>query len=298
MAARAGLIGLCVVPATLPGFWSLGVNVGSEFIAWLGGLGRKLRGGKTGPVSARHKRLVLSLVEIRDLAAAEPDLEIRAFLRFVLRNAPSSTSQIFQDLFVLHALGGKTNGFFCEFGATDGVSLSNSCMLERGHNWRGILAEPARSWHASLRRNRPDAIIETTCVWTRSGETLSFSETGERELSTISDYRGADGRARKRGSAEQYDVGTVSLNDLLAKHGAPADFDYLSMDTEGSELAILESFDFTRWRPRIITVEHNYTPAREAILELLTAAGYRRVLAEVSLFDDWYVLAGYELPIS
>ncbi|MFM5930996.1 MAG: FkbM family methyltransferase, partial [Novosphingobium sp.] len=87
-----------------------------------------------------------------------------------------------------------------------------------------------------------------------------------------------------------YTVKTVAFNELLERHQAPALMDYLSIDTEGSELEILSSLDFSRFRFRVITCEHNFTPNREKIHELLVRHGYERRLETVSQFDDWYVL--------
>ena len=84
-------------------------------------------------------------------------------------------------------------------------------------------------------------------------------------------------------------VDTVSLNDLLAEHGAPASIDYLSVDTEGSEFDILETFDFAKYQVRVITVEHNFKPdARESIQRLLESNGFRREFEIFSKGDDWY----------
>jgi FkbM family methyltransferase len=228
----------------------------------------------------------------------ERNPQIRSFLTYAQSVDSISRSQLSQDAFVLHVLHEKQCGFFCEFGATDGIHLSNSFALEHYYSWRGICAEPARHWHESLRENRPNTIIDPRCVWATSGETLSFIEATSHELSTLKPFSDVDSRRRRDSSATTYNVETVSLNDMLDQHNAPADFDYLSIDTEGSELAILQAFDMTRYRPKIITVEHNYTSNRNAILSLLTAHGYRRVLPEISLFDDWYLVNGVELPAS
>ena len=87
----------------------------------------------------------------------------------------------------------------------------------------------------------------------------------------------------------RYDVATVSLMDLLAEHGAPAEIYYLSIDTEGSEFDILESFDFGRYDIRVITCEHNFTPMRRRVHALLSGKGYVCKFETVSEFDDWYV---------
>ncbi|MEO7853007.1 MAG: FkbM family methyltransferase [Rubrivivax sp.] len=251
---------------------------------------------RAAPYFRDKAKLMLGIAQLRDTVRAEASPDIQRFLRYCVAHLQESHSQIFQDLFVAWVMREKRGGFFCEFGATDGVSLSNTLHLERDLGWSGICAEPARGWHEALARNRPQARIETMCVWSKTGQTLQFTEAAKREYSTIGSFSGSDDHAKKRGDAQSYAVQTISLNDLLAQHGAPADFDYLSMDTEGSELSILEALDFARFKPRVLTIEHNFMPNRLRIHTLLLAQGYQRVLPECSQFDDWYLAAGMTLP--
>jgi FkbM family methyltransferase len=200
-----------------------------------------------------------------------------------------SKSQLRQDLFVLVESGFKTGGYFVEFGATNGFDLSNTYLLEKEFQWTGILAEPARTWHEALKSNRT-ATVESRCVWVRTGEKLEFREVAGAEYSTLSQFQSSDMHKNIRSAGRNYEVETVSLTDLLIEKGAPALIDYLSIDTEGSELDILEAHDFSKFKFRVITCEHNFTPARQKIFDLLARNGYVRILEEVSLFDDWYVL--------
>ena len=199
----------------------------------------------------------------------------------------SATAQLRQDLFGLVQSDFKTNGFFLEFGATDGLAHNNTYLMNTAFGWQGILAEPARGWHDELRANR-SCIIDTRCVWKSSGETLQFTEAPRGENSAISSFV----RPRRKLRGTQYDVMTISLNDLLTEHGAPRHVDFASIDTEGSEYDILSAFDFGRWSFGVICIEHNYAPQRENLYALLTANGYNRVHEDVSRFDDWYVPAG------
>jgi|SRR2546429_257080 len=203
----------------------------------------------------------------------------------------TTKSQLRQELFVLATLGFKRDGFFVEFGATDGVTLSNTNLLEKCYGWRGILAEPAHRWHAALRRNR-HCHIETRCVWSISDARVTFRETGAAELSTIDGYSGLDMHRAERKMAGKYVVDTISLVDLLRQHDAPRVIDYLSIDTEGSEFDILRNFDFTTYQFRVITCEHNFTSTREKVHQLLVKHGYERKYETLSNFDDWYVRAG------
>jgi len=217
------------------------------------------------------------------------DPRTRDFLAFCTSRIEISNSQILQDLFVLWVLREKRGGYFVDFGATDGIELSNSYLLETKYGWNGIVAEPAKDWHASLRRNR-QCSVEFDCVSDRSGSVVSFDETPGLGLSTMASFADDDRHAESRQDSVRYDVRTVSLNDLLQRHDAPGSIDYISIDTEGSELSILGAFDFQAYKPSIVTVEHNFVDAkRGAIFEVMTRNGYKRHFEALSMFDDWYV---------
>ena len=49
------------------------------------------------------------------------------------------------------------------------------------------------------------------------------------------------------------------------------------------------AFDFAGYDIGIITVEHNYTPNRQLLHQLLVANGYERKFEALSQWDDWYV---------
>jgi FkbM family methyltransferase len=200
-----------------------------------------------------------------------------------------SKAQLGQDMFVLAELGFKKDGYFVEFGATNGIDLSNTYLLEKEMGWTGILAEPAWVWQDALKANR-NCHISFDCVWSKSHELLPFNQASAAELSTIDTFSSVDEHAQARKTGDKYEVYTCSLLDLLKKYDAPKEIDYLSIDTEGSEFDILSAFDFDAYKIKVITCEHNFTPMREEIYKLLTSKGYTRKHTEFSRFDDWYVL--------
>ncbi len=202
----------------------------------------------------------------------------------------ASTSQLGQDLWVLEQTGFKRGGYFVEFGATDGVLLSNTYLLERRYDWQGICAEPHPDFFAKLRRNRRCRVSDA-CVAAESGRDVEFILADE--YGGIADFAGNDTHAAKRQAyrslGKVVHMQTTSLDELLTSNHAPRDIDYLSLDTEGSEYEILRAFPFERWRIQCITVEHNFSETREPIRRLLESKGYRRQEAQ---WDDWYLLAG------
>jgi FkbM family methyltransferase len=241
------------------------------------------------------QRLIENNQKFTDACRTEDDLEF--LLRIpthqvvrMLHIIKLSKSQIRQDLFVLSELDFKKRGFFVEFGATNGLTLSNTYLLEKEFEWEGILVEPAKCWHQDLYVNRT-CRIETKCVWSKSNTKLTFIETDIPALSTIDYFRSKDWPKNLRQTGnKKYEVETISLLDLLDTHRAPQMIDYLSIDTEGSEFEILSNFDFDRYQFRIITCEHNHTPIRQKIHELLTSYGYTIKFDDLSRFDDWYVM--------
>jgi len=206
----------------------------------------------------------------------------------LLAGVCGSSSQFSQDLFVLKESKYKRGGFFVEFGATNGIEGSNSYFLEREYSWSGILAEPAKCWATELSRNR-NAVIDHRCVWVVSGQQIEFHEADVPTLSTMSLFKDSDMHTSARSNGSSYMVETVSLIDLLDQHNAPKTIDYLSIDTEGSELAILSAFDFSKYDVKIISCEHNWTSDREQIFSLLTSKGYVLKHKDLTDCDDWYV---------
>jgi len=204
----------------------------------------------------------------------------------------SSQSQNSQEVFVAYQLklwnSFREGGYFIEFGAADGIYLSNTYLLESVFHWRGLLVEPARVWRRGLLANRT-CIKDFRCVYEKSGESINFTETDQPGLSTISAFEDSDRHSRSREKGINYLVKTVTLFELLREHKCPKVIDYLSIDTEGSEFEILKKFPFNKYKFRIITVEHNFTESREKIHDLLTKNGYTQVLKRVSYNDDWYL---------
>jgi len=202
-----------------------------------------------------------------------------------------SNSQILQDLVVISYIPYLhiKEYFFVEFGATNGISLSNTYMLEKFFSFSGAVAEPGRVWHSELQQNRT-CFITKKCIWNKSSQTLLFREASNPVLSALSYLDELNFGKGNLSSFLEYKVQTLSLNDFLKMANAPKELTYISIDTEGSELDILSSLDFDKFLPRLITCEHNWSNTREPLKKLLESKGYRRRHKFASFQDDYYFL--------
>lgn len=156
-------------------------------------------------------------------------------------------SQIQQDRWVLEKLNFKRKGFFVDIGAYDGVQLSNSYTMEKDFAWSGVCVECNPFLYSKLVTNRTSHICNKA-IWTTDNEVVYFhnSPHNEEMLSFVS------------GEVTDWPVKTITLNSLLASF-APAskEVDYISLDIEGSELEILNSFNFNEYDVKCWTIEHN-----------------------------------------
>ena len=213
-----------------------------------------------------------------------------SFLEFVGAVLPHSFGQRFQDLWFLWETGFLTSGSFVEVGALNGRDFSNTYLLET-IGWTGAVAEPHPDFEDKLKANRT-CVISTKCVSSMSGQELTFRLVkGRPALSGLAEHTIRDSRSHLRENYSEIIVQTISLADLISDAGILGTIDCLSMDTEGSELEILSSWDFSRQPINCICVEHNNV-SRHELYDLLTSNGYERKFEHISGHDDWYLLQG------
>ena len=223
--------------------------------------------------------------------------ENKLLLNFIdsIKNMKNIKSQLYQDVFAAFIIGNKFDKTFLEFGATNGFDLSNSYMLEKVLGWKGTLSEPSTQWHDELKKNRPFSDIITDCIWSESGKELNFFMSDVGVASTLDAFKESDrlsmpknADARIKNGKNIY-VKTISLNDVIQKNFKGRSPSYISIDTEGSEYEILRTFDFTKFRPAVFTIEHNFTNQQEKIDNLMQLNNYVRVFKKITAFDAWYV---------
>jgi FkbM family methyltransferase len=201
-----------------------------------------------------------------------------------------SFAQLAQDRHVVSFFNDKTEMYFIDIGANDGKRLSNTFLLEQTYNWKGICSEPLPKAFEKLTKCR-SVICDNNAVFNKSGLSLEFSEfedknhNGSDMLSGITKFIDHHEQATK---GNQILVKTITLQDLLDNYKAPNIIQYFSLDTEGTELEILKSVDFSKYTFLYINLEHNYVePRRSEIRTLLLNNGY--LYKGPNEFDDDYI---------
>lgn len=168
----------------------------------------------------------------------------------------------------------KTNGLCIEVGAYDGIKGSNTKYFEN-LGWNCLCIEPNKKIFTELLRNRSCPCFCVACGAENSedGElqVVVFKSGIESSLTALSldprlmyDYRDA---IEKRYTI---DVPVRTLNHILQCNSSKIDF--ISIDTEGTELNVLMGLDLERYKPELLVVENNYDDS--IITEYLHRRGY------------------------
>lgn len=166
-----------------------------------------------------------------------------------------SYSQIKQDLWVLEKLDNKRNGFFVDIGAFDGVELSNTLLLEEDYEWDGICLECNPKIVPTLKSARKAQVCDRP-IWLEDGEQFYLhSESKDDPMLCYINQTKHDGVKLKE---------SISINTLLEEYNAPSEIDYINLDIEGTELAVMQNFNFEKYDVKCWTIEHNLVQQNQA----------------------------------
>lgn len=192
-------------------------------------------------------------------------------------------SRVIQEL--CYPTGNETHkGTFAEIGAWDGYDISNTYWLEKVKGWTGVLVEPIKSKADQALHNRwcnvwNGCIIDSPPV---SGRVDFFHINGYSEmLSGVYEayhprhlQRVNEEISQKNQEVNRVSLPAITLNALLDEYGSPG-VDFLSLDTQSSELGVLKGYNVKRNPAKLICLDFNDLN-QEALI-------------------DWFKFNGYEL---
>jgi FkbM family methyltransferase len=170
----------------------------------------------------------------------------------------------------------RTDGYFVEIGALDGRCLSNTLSFEQA-GWRGLCIEAHADYYDLLRANRPNSVCVRAAVSNEDTGALPFHANQRGSLSTLEPQHEALFRASYAPWFSGFEVQSVRrarLITLLQEAAAPPRIDFLTIDVEGHELAVLEGMDFRRYAVRVVMLEELTPELGRLQQERMRALGY------------------------
>jgi FkbM family methyltransferase len=168
---------------------------------------------------------------------------------------------------------------YLDIGAFDPIGDSNTYLFyQRGS--RGVLVEPNPALCERLRKvRRRDTVLMAGIGPTDRSEADYYVFPNGPQSNTFSKDQ-AEALVAKHGdrlaALKVMKMPMLGINRVIAEHFSGYAPDFLSIDTEGLDLTILEMLDFGRFRPAIVCAETqcDVTKAGSEIITLMHSKGY------------------------
>ena len=169
-------------------------------------------------------------------------------------------SQFEQDKFVYEKyFTDKSEGYFVDIGAHDGVTFSNSKFFEE-LGWDGVCIEPNPKVFEILSNNRKCKCVKKAITNNKGTSQFFQIIDGPDMLSGLVDEFTDNAIVRIHHELESFSEGFDYIDvecDLFENIVQNNKIDFLSLDTEGNELKILQTINFNKFDIDVITVENN-----------------------------------------
>jgi FkbM family methyltransferase len=192
---------------------------------------------------------------VRRLASAARSAGRRLAQPRMYQSTRESWSQEGEDLILARFMEPRTKGFYVDVGAHDPFRFSNTAYFH-ARGWTGLAIEPDPDGATLIRRyRRKDVVVNLGVAQTKSE--MTFFRFDEPALNTFSATI-AERRQKEDGYKiiEQTKVPVDRLDNILSQHlPAGQKIDFMTVDAEGFDLEVLESNDWTRFRPEIVVAE-------------------------------------------
>lgn len=154
----------------------------------------------------------------------------------------------------------KTDGFFIEAGANDGLFLT-SCKTFEEIGWHGMNFEPSKKLFAKLVSNRPKSINLDIALSDKKSkvifEDIDFDNGGFSRISHESRNKKFDEQF-KLVPNDRYEITTEEYESVLKRHGISS-VDLMVLDVEGHELEVIDGMGTDRSiKPKVFCIEHTH----------------------------------------
>ena len=192
-----------------------------------------------------------------------------------------------EDKYIASLFPDNYTGICIEVGAYDGIFLSNTQHFEQ-KGWRALCIEPIQSAYEACQKVRKECINCSIADKDDENKEFTIYHLGDNLCaisSLIPDPRLIDSHKTMITNVTKSYVKVRSLNSLLNEINFPKNIDFISIDTENTELDVLKGLDLNIYNVRLLVIENNYNePFCE---EYLKQFGYIKV--NRIAVNDFYV---------
>jgi FkbM family methyltransferase len=164
-------------------------------------------------------------------------------------------------------------GFAVDVGASDGITASNTFLLEK-KGWSVLCIEPSPVYTQAIKQNRMFT-LDCACGHESRDQALFHVHMENPEAySGLKRTNHPVWHADPNAHWQQTRVNIRTLNECLEQSQFPR-LDAVSIDTEGTEMDVLRGFDLEKWQPKVMVIES--WDEEGPVLDHVKQFGYQRL---------------------
>ena len=171
-----------------------------------------------------------------------------------------------EDIFIRRFFKNKKKGFYVDIGCYHPIKGSLTYYLFK-EGWKGLNVDLSKISVDLFKTARPKDYNFNAAITDFDGETFYYEngEINQQNSLTLDNDK-------KKKKIQAYKLETL-LNNLSISN-----IDYLNIDVEGSDFKVISSLDFSKYRPKLISIEQNIYNSEKIIKdqchEFLTKKNY------------------------
>lgn len=173
----------------------------------------------------------------------------------------SSYSQFGEDRAIEAFFGAQEKGIYVDIGCNHPISYSNTWKLYlRG--WHGVCVDPNPDLIKKYKKVRPKDIAIQKVISSNNGKVDFYFSKVSHLISGIGEKASGNWK-RTTDNCDVVSCESVTLSSILLEYNIPPEFELLLIDVEGHELEVLNSMDFSIYKPALIVIEmHSFDIVR------------------------------------
>lgn len=183
-----------------------------------------------------------------------------------------------EDAYIKTFFPDNYTGVCVDVGAYDGKSGSNTYYFEE-RGWRCLCIEPILESFIACRNCRKECVNCACGEHNQENASFTIFCLEGQNLSAISslspDQRLIDSHNHLITKREGVLLQVKTLTTLLDERNYPTNIDFISIDTENTELDVLKGLDLNKYNVKLLVIENNFNEPQ--IEEYLKKFNYKKV---------------------
>lgn len=219
---------------------------------------------------------------------------IKPLVKVYNSNSQAGEDRILSFLFGSMGLRGIT---YIDIGANDPIICNNTYIFSSSNN-KGVLVEPDPYYLPRIEKLRPNVKAIQAAVSTTDGE-ADFFIFDEPTVNTLSREEALiRQRTGKYKLKETKKIKLITIEKIIREHMNNCTPHLISLDVEGVDYTILNSFDFKTYRVPVWIVEtceyseNHIKPKVQPIIDLMLEKGYfiyaDTYINTIFVYKDWF----------